>query len=108
MRYFEVEAEYIGGENYRYPVNADGTKGGEKYDVDGDPNDRPVRVLIGYLVIEYDENGYTKDCEFYEVETDFAGVEQGEFGAEFTSNKDHVLQVIKDEHDPSEWQNNMW
>lgn len=110
MRYFEVEKEKIFGETRRYPVNSDGTCGGDSYDVDGD-EDMASAIVVGFVVNVYDEQGLREDTQFYPVKSDMSRSpicdDTGEWV--FQNNEDEVLKQIWEEHAPEDgWQNNMW
>lgn len=109
MRYFEVEKEKLFGDTKRYPVNSDGTWGGDSYDVDSD--DMATAVVVGFAVNVYDEQGMLQNVEFYPVKSDMGKPPINDDAGEwvFQSNEDEVLKQIREEHAPEDgWQNNMW
>ena len=109
MRYFEVEKEKLFGDTKRYPVNSDGTWGGDSYDVDSD--DMATAVVVGFTINVYDEQGLRQDTEFYPVVSDMSKSpicdDTGEWV--FDNNEQEVLAKIWEDHKPEDgWQNNMW
>ena len=109
MKYFEVEKEKLFGETKRYPVNSDGTCGGDRYSVDSE--DIASAVVVGFNVNVYDEMGMLENVEFYPVKSDTSKPpicdDTGEWV--FENNEREVLAKIRDDHAPEDnWQNNMW
>lgn len=108
MRYFTVEKEYLAGEVWRYEVNSDGTRSGDRYSVEGE--DYGNKIVLGFLVQEYTEQGMLVGVEFYPVKSDISKEPLSDDTGDYVyqSNEDEVLAKIRNEHDPSEWQNNNW
>lgn len=94
MKYFEVRKEVLDGTTRQYNVLIDGTHAGTS-ESEGEARE----VTTGFSVWEYAEDGTTENVEFYPVETDMG---------DFTNNEDEVLEKIKADHNPSEWQNHDW
>lgn len=108
MRYFTVEKEYLSGEVWRYEVNSDGTKYGDRYSVESE--DIGNKLVLGFLVQEYTEQGMLVDVEFYPVKSDISKEPLADDTGVYVyqNNEKEVLEKIRGEHDPSEWQNNNW
>ena len=92
MKYFTVEKEVMRS-TYSYEVASDGSQIGESWECD-----RP-EVVVGFNVHIYEEWGEHIDTKFYPVKVDM-GTYQG--------NEDEVLDKIKADFPPSEYQNNEW
>lgn len=92
MKYFEVEEGRIESPIITHAVTSDGSwcSGGEVLEDKAD-------ILLWYRVLEYNEDGTSRDVVYYNVSDD------GEH-----SNTDEVLERIKADHPASEWQNNNW
>lgn len=108
MRYFTVEKEYLSGEVWRYEVNSDGTKAGDRYSVESE--DIGNKIVLGFLVQEYTEQGMLVGVEFYPVKSDISKEPLADDTGVYVyqSDEDEVLARIRGEHDPSEWQNDNW
>ena len=108
MRYFTVEKEYLSGEVWRYEVNSDGTKYGDRYSVESE--DIGNKLVLGFLFQEYDEQGLLQNVEFYPVKSDISKEPLADDTGVYVyqSNEDEVLAKIADEHPADEWQNNCW
>ena len=108
MRYFTVEKEYLLGEVWRYEVNSDGTKTGDRYSVESE--DVGNKLVLGFLVQEYTERGMLVGVEFYPVKSDINKKPLADDTGAYVyqNNENEVLAKIYGEHDPSEWQNNNW
>lgn len=110
MIYFNVEKEKIYGRTMRYPVNSDGTLGGEHYEVDGTDCEVATAVVVGFLVNMYDENGLMVGADFYPVKSDMEKPpvcdDMGDWV--FENNELEVLAKIREEHPAGEYQNDMW
>ena len=92
MKYFTVEKEVIRN-TYSYEVASDGSQIGESWECD-----RP-EIVVGFNVHIYEEWGEHIDTEFYPVNTNTESYE---------NNEDRVLEQIKADYPPSEYQNNEW
>lgn len=94
MRYFEVKKEELRGILMTARIYSDG----EFID---EADETEARTLTtGYNVFEYDEQGMTKNVEFYPVNTDTEAWDNDE-GA--------VLEQIKQDYSADKgWQNNNW
>lgn len=87
MLYFEVEEGRIGGAVVTTPVARDGSWCGESVETEDKAD-----ALLWYRVVEYYEDGTTKEIVYYRVD----------------DNADEVLAQIEREHPAGEWQNNDW
>lgn len=92
MRYFTVEKEVMRS-TYSYEVASDGSQIGESWECD-----RP-EVTVGFNVHIYEEWGEHVDTKFYPVTTDLRTYE---------GNEGEVLEKIKADFPPTEYQNNEW
>lgn len=93
MKSFSVEKEVMDGMVSAATVDSGG-------DFIGCPDDRENQhIVTGFSVFEYGENGMTENVRFFPVKTDFATWE---------NNEEEVLNKIKAEYQPGEWQNNDW
>ena len=93
MKYFEVKREVLRGGLCSGGVYADG----EFYE---EADEIEIReITTGFSVFEYGENGAIDTVEFYPVHTDTESMED---------DADEVLEKIKQDYNPSEWQNNNW
>lgn len=64
------------------------------------PDDIEAKTItMGFSVFEYGEDGMIENVRFYPVETDMESL---------TDNSDKVLDKIKEDYSPTEWQNNNW
>lgn len=108
MRYFTVEKEYLLGEVWRYEVNSDGTRAGDRYSVESE--DIGNKLVLGFLFQEYDEQGLLQNVEFYPVKSDMSKEPLADDTGVYVyqNNEGEVLERIKDEHPADEWQNNCW
>lgn len=98
MKYFEVEREYLVIHGMkRYEINSDGSQGADAYDTEYDH--MPREITTGYVVNSYYENGEHYMTDFYPVQTDTS---------QWTDNSEEVLEQIKEDYPPTEWQNNRW
>ena len=94
MRYFSVKKEELSGMMKTGEIYSDN----EYIDGCGDVEARTITV--GYSVYEYDEQGMTKNVEFYPVHTEMEAWDNDE-GA--------VLEQIKQDYSADNgWQNNNW
>lgn len=92
MKYFEVEEGRIESPIMTHAVASDGSwcSGEEVLEDRAD-------ILLWYRVLEYDEDGTSRNVVYYNV------CDDGEH-----SNADEVLEQIKADHPADEWQNNDW
>ena len=93
MKYFEVNKETLTGTLVTGQVYGDG----EYVNLPDDIEQR--ELTIGFSVSEYEEDGMIENVEFYPVQIDTEG---------WTTNEDTVLEKIKQDYQPNEWQNNNW
>lgn len=107
-RYFTVEKEYLSGEVWRYEVNSDGTKAGDRYSVESE--DIGNKLVLGFLVQEYTEQGMLVDVEFYPVKSDISKKPLADDTGVYVyqNDEDEVLKKIINDHPAGEWQNNEW
>lgn len=96
MKYFEVYEKKLGGKTMTTLVCSDGSY---EYGATSEENIYEPRVdeILGYNVVEYEEDGSNMQEVFYNVDR-----VNGQY------NTDEMLERIKAEHDPSEWQCNNW
>ena len=94
MRYFDVYKKTIEGMHKDYIIDSGGA---ELYPNAPEYGDRTVEYLIGFEVVEYDEDGMTIDKKMYYVDRGSKG-----------NDPDSVLEKIKEDHQPDMWQNNAW
>lgn len=93
MKYFSVNREELVGMTTTGEIFSDG----EYKDL---PDDVEARnITMGFSVMEYNESGMIENVRFYPVETDMESL---------TDNSDKVLDKIKEDYSPTEWQNNNW
>lgn len=101
MKYFDVERIVIGGKQYRELVASDGTVLDE---MAGYTDDNPIRIVAGFMVIEYGEDGHEGYAEcFYPVHTRY-----DDLGVPTDNDEVEVLDKIRHDFPPSEYQNNDW
>lgn len=108
MKYFNVEKEYLSGEVWRYGVSIDGTKCGARYSVESE--DIGNKLVVGFLVNEYNENGMIENARFYPVKSDTSKEPLADDTGVYVyqNNEGEVLAEIRADHEPDEWQNNDW
>ena len=93
MRYFEVHKEVLTGTL----VSGECFSDGEYINL---PDDQETaEMTTGFSVYVYDEGGIREDTIFYPVSTNTETWE---------NNEDKVLEKIKQDFPPIEWQNNAW
>lgn len=93
MKTFEVHKEELRGSVMSGEVFSDG-------DYINEADELEIRTLTtGYSVYLYDEQGVREDTEFYPVHTDTRNWENDE---------DKVIEQIKRDFPPTEYQNNSW
>lgn len=102
---FEVEKEYMKGETRRYPVNSDGTKSGDSYDVDSEAN----KIVLGFVVNVYRGQEHI-DTQFYPVRTTVEAEPDYDDTDEivYKNNEAEVLAEIARHYPPEEYQNYNW
>lgn len=109
MKYFSVEKKYIQGEIKRYEVASDGTKTGGSYEASGEEYGN--KLVLGFLVLVYNEAGLLEDTDFYAVKSDTSKEPLCDDTGDWTYQNDEaeVLARIWKEHAPEDgWQNNNW
>jgi hypothetical protein len=95
MKYFEVQKETISAMPIVYTVASDGSQVGQEFESDT----MVENMTVGFNVWEYEEDGTTIGVQFYPVMTDTR---------DWRNNELQVLETIKYDHQPDEWQNNEW
>jgi len=105
---FDVEKEYVIGETYRYAVNSDGTKEGDRYDVVSE--DQANKILIGFTVNVRRNDQELVDVEFYPIKSDMSQApicdDTGEYV--YPNNEAEVLEKIKADFPAPKYQNPIW
>lgn len=105
---FTVEKEYLSGEVWRYEVNSDGTRAGDRYSVDSE--DIGNKLVLGFLVQKYTKQGMLVGLEFYPVQSDMnkppVADDTGEYV--YQNNEQEVLAKIKADFPADKYQNNAW
>lgn len=94
MKYFEVQKEVMRGAPVMFNVYSDGAQSSDEWE-----EDFVQEITTGFAVKYYDEDGTGGDTTFYPCKVDF-----GTWGA----NEEEVLEEIKRDFPPTEWQNNEW
>lgn len=94
MRYFTVEKEVMRVAPVRYGVASDGSQVADEWETD-----EVQELTTGFAVWEYEEDGTTIGVEFYPVQTNTR---------DWRNNELQVLETIKYDHQPDEWQNDEW
>lgn len=94
MKYFDVEKETLYGNLYIGVVNSDGSQA----ELPEDLGER-TEITLGFLVIERDEEGTNQNQKYYSVRTN---------GETYENNEEEVLEKIKQDYPPTEWQNHNW
>ena len=94
MRYFEVQKEVLRGTPVMFNVYSDGTQSCDEWEEDFEQE-----ITTGFAVKSYDEDGSNSEMTFYPCKVDFTNWE---------ANEDEVLNQIKEDFPPSDYQNNEW
>lgn len=92
MKTFTVEKE-VAFQTKCYEVASDGTQIGDWWEKDPE-----LEITIGFTVHTYQDNEHIS-TEFYPVQTDMQSL---------LNDEDKVLEQIKADFPPSEYQNNEW
>jgi len=93
MKYFTVEKEVLRGSVMHGEVYSDGEPSVEF-------DEREIGELTtGFSVWEYEEDGTTIGVGFYPVHTNTS---------DWSDDSEEVLNKIKEDHEPTEWQNHSW
>ena len=94
MRYFEVQKEVLRGTPVMFNVHSDGTQSCDEWE-----EDFVQEITTGFAVKSYNEDGSDSEMTFYPCNVDFGTWE---------ANEDEVLEQIKQDFPPTEYQNNEW
>lgn len=93
MKYFEVHKEELRGSVMSGECYADG-------EFINEADELEVRAIpTGFSVYVYDEGGVREDTEFYPITIDTSAWE---------TDEEKVLEKIKQDFPPTEYQNNEW
>ena len=95
MKYFQVDKMTLRGQTITYMAVDRGGDGEASV-----KDNRETEILVGFSVVEYNEDGQESNTRFYPVKTNMEHFDE--------NDADEVLAQIEADHDPSEWQNHDW